>query len=72
MVAICVGLNVLMMGGCGVSSDIVLRWLSLDFTDVNIGSGNGSWRHQTITRAHVAQDLCRHMASQDHNELKWT
>ena len=32
---------ILVTGGCDISSEISLRWTSLDLNDVNIGAGNG-------------------------------
>ena len=39
---------------------------------IDISSGNGfdAARQQTITRANVKEDLCRHMESPGHTELK--
>ena len=39
-----------------------------NFTDVNIGLGNGfvAWRHQAITWVNVNPVLCRHMVLLGH------
>ena len=54
-----------------ISYKIVLKWMPMDFTNgkSNIGSGNGLVL-SGITWVNVDPDLCRHMASLGHNELK--
>ena len=47
------------------NSNIAFRWMELDPTEVNIGSGNGLG-----PLANIKPDLCCYMASLDHNELK--
>ena len=54
--------------------EIPLKMISLNLTDdkSTFGSGNGlvRWRHQAIAWPNVVLDLCRHVASLGHNELK--
>ena len=50
-----------MIDGWGISCEIALMWMSVDFTD--------AWRHQTITWPNVDPDLGPHMASLGHNML---
>ena len=59
-----------MTDGCGISSEIALRWTSRD--DKSTLVQGMAWCHQatTITWANVDPDLCCHMASLGHNELK--
>ena len=63
--------------GWGISNEIALRWMPLNFTDVNIGSGNSlvpSGNKPFITWTSVDQDLQRHMASlgpYELTQLRW-
>ena len=63
------------MDGWGISCEIALLWMSLDFTNdkstlVQV-MACAVWQ-QAITWANVDPDLCRHMALLGHNELKIT
>ena len=60
--------HILVIDEWGISCEIALIWMSLDFTDDQ--STLVAWRQQAITWANVDQDLCRHMASLGYNELK--
>ena len=54
-----------MIGGWDIFSKIALRWMSMDLTD------DKSTLVLVITWANVDIDLCRHMVSLVHNELKY-
>ena len=56
-------IQIVAIDGWGISCEIALIWVSLDFTD------DQSTLVQVITWANVDPDLCRHMASLSHNEL---
>ena len=69
--------RILVIDGWGISCEIALIWMSMDFTDdqstlVQVMA----WCHQatshylTVTWANVDPDLCCHMAPLGHNELK--
>ena len=53
---------ILAINGRGISCEIALIWMSLDFTDGAVGQ-------QAISWTSVDQDLERHMASLGPNEL---
>ena len=62
---------ILVIGGGGISCEIVLRKMSSDLTDDKSTLVQfGAVRQQAITWANVDPDPCRHMASLGHNELK--
>ena len=53
-----------MIDGWGISCEINLRWMSMDFTDDNstlVQVVFGAIRQQAITYANVDPDLCHHM-----------
>ena len=61
--------------GCGISCEIALMWMSLDFigdqsTLVQVMAWCRQATSQYSTWADVDPDFCRHMASLGHNELK--
>ena len=61
------------IAGWGIACEISLIWMSLHLTDGQstlVQVMTGAIRQQAITRASVDPDLCRHMASLGHNELK--
>ena len=55
-----------MIDGCGISCELALIWMSLDFTD------DQSILVQVMAWCRQATDLCCHMASLGHNELSKT
>ena len=61
---------ILVTDGCDISSEITLRWTSLDLSDKStVDQVIRAWRHQAITWTNVDLDHCCHMASLGHNEL---
>ena len=67
--------RILVLDGWGISCEIAIIWISLDFTDDQstlVQQVNIAWRHQAITWANVDPDLCCHMVSLGHNELNLT
>ena len=65
--------RILMIDGWGNSCEIALIWMSLDFTDDQSTLFQvmaGAVRQQAITWDNVDPDLCRHMVSLGHNELR--
>ena len=61
-----------MIDGWGISCEIALIWMSLDFTEdlsTLVQVMACGVKQQAITWANVDPDLCRHMASLGHNEL---
>ena len=58
---------ILVIDGWGISCEIALIWLLVDFTWFR--SWLGAVRQQAITWANFDPDLCRQMASLGHNEL---
>ena len=56
-----------MIDGWGISCEIDLIWMSLEFTDDQVMLG--AVEQQAITWANVDPDLCHHMVSLDKNEL---
>ena len=56
--------RIFVFGGWGISCEIALIWMSLDFTD----DQSTLVQVIAITWANVDPDLCRHMASLIHNE----
>ena len=64
--------RILVIDDGGISCQLALIWMSLDFTDDQstlVQVMLGAVRQQAITRANIDQDLCQHMASLGHNEL---
>ena len=62
----------LVIDGWGISCEIALIWMSLDFVDDQstfVQIWLGAIRQQAITGANVDPDLCRHMGSLGPNEL---
>ena len=57
--------QILVIDGFGISCEIALIWILHWWSVVGLGLGN-----QAITWANVDADLCRHMASLGHTELK--
>ena len=51
--------QILVIDGWGISYEIALLWMLLDFIDS--GNGLGAVRQQAIIWANVDPDLCRHM-----------
>ena len=65
--------RILVIDGWRISCEIALIWMSLDFTDDQstlVQVMACAVRQQAITWANVDPDICRHMASLGHNELK--
>ena len=63
-----------MIDGWGISCEIALLWMSLDFTDDQstlVQVMAWAVRQQAITWANVDPDLCCHMASLGPSELSW-
>ena len=63
-----------MIDGWGISCEIALIWMSLDFTgdqSTLVQVMAGALRQQAITWANVDPDLCCHMASLGHIELTY-
>ena len=69
-------IQILVIDGWGISCEIALIWMSLDFADdqstlvqVIAWCRRAAVRQQAITWGHVDPDLCRHMALLGHSEL---
>ena len=67
--------RILVIDGWGISCEIALIWMSLDFTDdqSTFGSGNGLMPlgNKPLPEPMLTQ-ICHHMASWGHNELNKT
>ena len=63
---------ILMINVCGITCEIVQRWMSLDPTNEKSALVQVmAWCHQATNNylSNVEPDLCRHMSSLGHNEL---
>ena len=56
-------------GGWGISCEIALIWMSLDFTDGQSTLDQVMAWWQAITWANVYPNICRHIVSLGNNEL---
>ena len=63
--------QILVIGGWGISCEIDLIWMSLDFTDDQSTLVQVMAWQQAITWPSVDPDLCCHMVSLGHNELTY-